>query len=184
MGKKSKGKQPAQQQRITAHALPRIKQPSTIIGKQIKVLGAFWSGRQTVEEKATEYCCSVRDHSLAHKFKADDPPAEGWQVQEMGISGRESTEHGDSRFPMHFLVFKQMASHLPHEANVEQYFSRAGNLSDPNMDPVYLGVLVMVGANKSSFKPTVKDIMERYYKKYRGKGGIEQGEAGDSCLST
>ena len=89
-----------------------------------------------------------------------------------------------ARFPMHFLVFKQMASHLPHEANVEQYFSRAGNLSDPNMDPVYLGVLVMVGANKSSFKPTVKDIMERYYKKYRGKGGIEQGEAGDSCLST
>jgi hypothetical protein len=53
------------------------------------------------------------------------------------------------------------------------------------MDPVYLGVLVMVGANKSSLKPTVKDIMERYYKKYRGKVcGIEQGEAGDSCLST
>ena len=76
-------------------------------------------------------------------------------------------------------------SHLPHEANVEQSFSRAGNLSDPNMDPVYLGVLVMVGANKSSFKPTVKDIMERYYKKYRGKVcGIEQDEAGDSCLST
>ena len=72
---------------------------------------------------------------------------------------------------------KGKQSHLPHEANVEQYFSR-------DMDPVYLGVLVMVGANKSSFKPTVKDIMERYYKKYRGKGGIEQGEAGDSCLST
>ena len=38
------------------------------------------------------------------------------------------------------------------------------------MDPAYL---VMVGANKSRFKPTVKAIMERYYKKYRGKGGIE-----------
>ena len=36
------------------------------------------------------------------------------------------------RFPLHFIVFKQMACHLPHEANVEQYFSRAGNLSDPN----------------------------------------------------
>ena len=35
------------------------------------------------------------------------------------------------------------------------------------MDPAYL---VMVGANKSRFKPTVKAIMERYYKKYRGKG--------------
>jgi len=27
----------------------------------------------------------------------------------------------------------------------------------------------MVGANKSRFKPTVKAIMERYYKNYRGK---------------
>ena len=86
------------------------------------------------------------------------------------------------RFPLHFLLFKQMACHLPHEANVEQYFSRAGNLSDPNIDPAYLGVLVMVSANKSRFKPTVKTIMERYYKKYRGKGGIKPGEAGDDPL--
>ena len=46
----------------------------------------------------------------------------------------------------------------------------------------------MVGANKSRFKPTVKAIMECYYKKYRGKGGIEArgiepGEAGDPLLS-
>ena len=45
------------------------------------------------------------------------------------------------------------------------------------MDPAYL---VMIGANKSRFKPTVK---ERYYKKYRGKGGIEPGEADDPLLS-
>ena len=24
------------------------------------------------------------------------------------------------RFPLHYIVFKQIASHLPHEANVEQ----------------------------------------------------------------
>ena len=29
------------------------------------------------------------------------------------------------RFPLHFIVFKQVSSHIPHEANVEQYFSRA-----------------------------------------------------------
>ena len=45
------------------------------------------------------------------------------------------------------------------------------------MDPAYLGVLVMVGANKKNFKLTVTAIMERYYAKYRGKGGLEdQGE--------
>jgi hypothetical protein len=30
------------------------------------------------------------------------------------------------RFPLHFIVFKHTASHLSHEANVEQVFSRAG----------------------------------------------------------
>jgi hypothetical protein len=39
------------------------------------------------------------------------------------------------RCPLHFIVFKQTACHLSHEASVEQVFSRAGNLSDPNMDP-------------------------------------------------
>jgi len=34
----------------------------------------------------------------------------------------------------------------------------------------------MVGANKKNFKPTVTAIMERYYAKYRGKGGLEEGE--------
>lgn len=29
------------------------------------------------------------------------------------------------RFPLHLVVFKQVSSHIPHEANVEQYFSRA-----------------------------------------------------------
>ena len=35
------------------------------------------------------------------------------------------------RFPLHFFVFKQTASHLPFEANVERAFSVAGYLSDP-----------------------------------------------------
>ena len=29
----------------------------------------------------------------------------------------------------------------------------------------------MVGTNKSKFKPSVKEIKERYYSKFRGKGG-------------
>ena len=35
-------------------------------------------------------------------------------------------------FPLHFIVFKQTASHLPHEGNTEQLFSRSGALSDDN----------------------------------------------------
>ena len=70
-------------------------------------------------------------------------------------------------------VFKQTASHLPHEANVEQVFSRAGRLSDPNMNPHYLGKLVMVGMNKKNFKPPVQAINELYYRKFRKFGKNE-----------
>ena len=38
-------------------------------------------------------------------------------------------------FPLHFFVFKQTVSHLAAEANVEQVFSRAGQLSEVNLDP-------------------------------------------------
>ena len=43
--------------------------------------------------------------------------------------------------------------------------------SDPNMDAFYLGMLVMVGTKTSKFKPPLKAIKERYYSKFRGKGG-------------
>jgi len=36
------------------------------------------------------------------------------------------------RFPLRLIIFKQTACHLAHEANVEQVFSRAGFLTDPN----------------------------------------------------
>ena len=75
------------------------------------------------------------------------------------------------RFPLHFIVFKQVSSHLPHKANVEQYFSRAGKLSDFNLTPAYLGKLVMVGVNKKRFWPSVQAIKERYYLKYRSDAG-------------
>ena len=74
------------------------------------------------------------------------------------------------RFPLHGIVFKQTACHLAHEANVEQVFSRAGRLSDPNMNPHYLGMLVMVGMNKKNFKPSLKEVKELYYNKFRHRG--------------
>ena len=85
--------------------------------------------------------------------------------------------HMRHRFPLHFIVFKQVSSHLPHEANVEQYFSRAGKLSDPNLDPAYLGMLTTIGVNKRRFKPSVDAIKERYYAKHHNKGNAKSGDA-------
>ena len=56
----------------------------------------------------------------------------------------------------------QSTTYLPHQANVEQLFSRSGNLSDPNMDPMFLAALTSIGANKKAYKPTVAEIKEMY----------------------
>ena len=56
-------------------------------------------------------------------------------------------------------VFKQTASHLPHEGNVEQIFSLGGRLSDPNMDPSYLATLVFVGSNEKVYMPPKIDCL-------------------------
>ena len=61
-------------------------------------------------------------------------------------------------FALHYTVFKQYASHLPHEANVEQLFSRSSNLSDPNMDPEFLATLTSIrGVNKKLEKVVQAD---------------------------
>ena len=76
-----------------------------------------------------------------------------------------------NKFPLHYVLFKQTACHLPREANVEQIFSRAGLLADPNLNPAHLAVLVRIGFNKKAFEPAVAAIKEKYYELFRGKGG-------------
>ncbi|KAL1496133.1 hypothetical protein AB1Y20_014754 [Prymnesium parvum] len=73
-----------------------------------------------------------------------------------------------NRYPLHYIVFKQVASHLCHEGVTERVFSTAGNLSDENgrMDPYRLGVWTSIGKNKSVFKPKVSEILTRYFAKY------------------
>ena len=72
-------------------------------------------------------------------------------------------------FPLHFVVFKQTACHLAAEANVEQVFSRAGQLSEVNLDPDTLADMVSIMVNNLVYKPSVKDIMDKYYEMFRGK---------------
>ena len=55
---------------------------------------------------------------------------------------------------------------------MEQIFSRAGGLTDPNIDHEdYLATLVVVGCNKKAFKPSCDAIKAKYFQLFRGKGG-------------
>ena len=80
--------------------------------------------------------------------------------------------HVRKAFPLHYTVFKQTASHLPHEGNSEQLFSRSGALSDDNgkMDPARLAVWTSIGINYSTYKPPTEKILERYMLKFSSGG--------------
>jgi hypothetical protein len=60
-------------------------------------------------------------------------------------------------------------SHLAAEANVEQVFSQAGQLSEVNSDPDVLTVMVSIMINKHTYKASVKDIMSKCCEMFRGK---------------
>ena len=47
-------------------------------------------------EKAAIFKCLLRDHTRVHKFPNAVSPEKAWQLQEMGVSGSGSLEHGDS----------------------------------------------------------------------------------------
>ena len=52
------------------------------------------------------------------------------------------------------------------QANCEQLFSTAGNLSDPNMDEHFLAILTSIIKNKAAFNPKVAAILDKYYAKF------------------
>ena len=82
-------------------------------------------------------------------------------------------------FPLHYFVFRQTASHLPHEGNVEQIFSLGGRLSDPNMNPAYLATLVLVGSNQNKvYMPLKNDIFQRYVRKFSKQGKLLEADVG------
>ena len=76
-------------------------------------------------------------------------------------------------FPFHFVVFNQTTCHLTAEANVEQV-SRTGQLSEVNLDPDTLTDMVSIMVNKFAYKPSVKDIMDKYYEMFHGKNSANK----------
>ena len=82
--------------------------------------------------------------------------------------------HVRHTFPLSFIVFRQAASHLFHEGNTENVFSRSGALTDPNMDPSYLGKLTSISVNAASSMPPSPAIFARYKTKFNKNGGLEK----------
>ena len=92
-------------------------------------------------------------------------------------AGTDRPDHTRSRsehtLGLHYIVFKQTAVHIPHEANVEQVFSTAGRLASAHTDPRHLARMVMIARNKKIYKPESRNILSKYFKKFSKAGKLE-----------
>jgi hypothetical protein len=81
-------------------------------------------------------------------------------------------------FSLRKPLFKQTVCHLAAEANVEQVFSRAGQLSEVNLDPDALADrgMVSIMVSELAYKPSVNDMMDKYYEMFRGKNGANEND--------
>ena len=92
-------------------------------------------------------------------------------------NNKEAIVESNDSFPLHYVVFKQTAVHIPHEANVEQVFSTSGILSSPHMDPRHLARLTMIARNKKVYKPECKKLLSRYYQTFSKAGKLDWEES-------
>ena len=51
---------------------------------------------------------------------------------------------------------------------------RSGQLSEVNLDPDSLTDMVSIMFNNLAYKPSVKDIMDKYYEMFRGKNSTNK----------
>ena len=72
------------------------------------------------------------------------------------------------QFPIHFTLFKRLASDLSHEANAESTFSLSGSLSNSNTqtDPSFLSTCVRINKNKDVFNPESATVFKAYRHKF------------------
>ena len=110
---------------------PMLTKPSAAIGKQASVPGPYWTNaRQRTRENAS--CAHGRRVQGSSRFWPGQHSAtiDQFKDKEKIVNEFALLYHVRKSFPLHYIVFKQTASHLPHEGNSEQLFSRAGFLSD------------------------------------------------------
>ena len=79
-------------------------------------------------------------------------------------------------FPLHYIVFKQTAVHIPDPARGE---CRAGLLHGwqagvcSHSDPRHLARMVMIACNKKIYKPESKNLLSKYFQKFSKAGKLE-----------
>ena len=120
-------KKATKQSSITSMGFPLLQKPAeTCVGRQIQVLGSYWTGRMSTEEANSLYKCTVRDFHALHKWDAGGTPSQAMELQEMGVDGQGSRETGGSSADRIFFMKYHCRSYntgtqrIPHHSRTQR----------------------------------------------------------------
>jgi hypothetical protein len=97
---------------ITSMVFPLLQKPVEMcVGRQIQVLGSYWTGCMSNEEVNSLYKYTVHEYHTFHKWDSGGTPSQAIELQEMDVDGQGSRETGGSttdriffmKYPMSFL---------------------------------------------------------------------------------
>ncbi len=164
------------QSSITSMGFPLLQKTVEIcVGRQIHVLGSYWTGRMSNEEDNSLYKCTVYEYHAFHKWDTGGTPSQAMELQEMGVDGQGSRETGGSaadriffmKYPLPFLQHWYATYPPPHQDTT----TTGSSVVSPSSVG---GDTDMVcertsGMTASTFKCNIKK-QNRLFQPYRGIG--------------
>ncbi len=106
---------------------PLLQKPTEMcVGRQIQVLGSYWTGCMSNEEANSLYKCTAREYHALHKWDAGGTPSQAMEMQEMGVDGQGSRETGGSAaiaFSLRStrcLSYKTGTQPIPHHSRTQR----------------------------------------------------------------
>ena len=78
--------------------------------------------------------------------------------------------------PLHFEVFRRCAPHMPHEGNVEGWFSTTKGLAQPSSHPDWTATLAHVSINNRVHRPPRQLLWRMYVEQYRSHRAPKEDE--------
>ena len=100
---------------------PLLQKPVEIcVGRQIQVLGSYWTGRMSNEEVNSLYKYTVHEYHPLYKWDTGDTPSQVMDLPEMVVDGQGIRETGGStvdriffmKYPMSFLQVTTLVHNL------------------------------------------------------------------------
>ena len=140
----------------TARGLPSAKVGSWNSGKKARIEAEIQAWAAICNAELQKHVQQVKGQTVLNEFS-------------LAFAHRHS-------LPLHFEVFRRCAPHMPHEGNIEGWFSTTKGLAQPSSHPDWTSTLARVSINNRVHKPPRQLLWRMHVEQYRSQKAPKEDE--------